>query len=116
MALLAPFEGNYEDPTLETLLPTIDTCLHIDWKVLRNDFESLHAYFYFKIEYHTLANFCKVCMHTLKVEFVECIVYMISSLEHDGLYSLRWVWDPRLYCNSLRTSNFESKGFVISPF
>jgi len=108
------FEGNYENPTLATFLPTIDTCLHIDWEVLRTDLEPLHVDFYFRPEYHTLTDFLKDVVHTLEAEFVGCIVDMISSLEHDGLYSLRWVWDPGLYCNCLRTSNFERGGFVTS--
>lgn len=53
-------------------------------------------------------------MHTLEATFVGCIICMTSSLEDDGIYSLRWIWGPRLYCNCLREINFERQGFVMS--
>jgi len=79
------------------------------------DFEPLHADFHFRPEYHTLVDSWKIVEHTLEAKFVGCIFDMISSLEHDGLYPLRCVWNPGLYCNCLRASNLERGGFVTSP-
>lgn len=62
----------------------------------------MHADLHFGPEYHTLANWWRVVEHILEVEIVGCIADMILSLEHDGFYSLKWVWDPGLYCFCLR--------------
>lgn len=56
MAFLIPFGDILEDPTLVTFLPTIDTCLYGDGRVLRADFVLLISNFNFRPELHPLVD------------------------------------------------------------
>lgn len=104
------------DTIEDSMLATMSTCLHIDWGVLRNDDESLHTDFWKAIEHTLEAEFADldvVSMGTWKVVSLRGDV-VLAPLEHDEFYSLRWLWDPGLYCNFLRTSNPERGGFETS--